>query len=374
MFELLRVTSVVLLPASAFAVGFLLTTLTVRRRRPTGSAEAFFLLVTAVLVWAGPLVEDPLVEPPWLQSLILVGGGLIAGVVGAMLFVAVGRWRHRLRRRRRLSMMRRGAVLGWRERWNAVVASDVGGRDGIGWEFTDAHRRGVWAVYRDDGGPFPVFSAARGDGDLPSHDDLEAMTVEAVADLLAAGGWADDHGWMTKNISAALLLASRDITGWEGEEWALESDEDDEPLAWASPGGDRTPFLWLRARGASSHTFISTYQDDFVFGLDFLGRSDRQLPESDTGSLRSRPDVPLPTGPLNKVEVVFDTAVEGTGVLSEVLLHGDTTSSMLIAAEAYSPTDWRLYDESVVVLPDATTADRLDWHPPRRKWVPTQSP
>lgn len=376
MFEPLRVASVVLLAANAFAIGFLLVTHAVRKRNLKGSAAAFVAFTLAALILAGQLVEDPVLEPLWLQHVILAGGGLIAGLVGALLLVALSRWSHGPRRHRR-PPMGGGAAAAWRDRWEAVIASDVSNRDGIGWEFIDEDLREVWVVFREDGGPFPVFSAARGDGALPRLDDLEAMTREAVADLLAAGGWTDDHGWITKNISAALLLASSRVTGWEGEEWALESGADDEPLEWAASGSGRTPLLWLRALGADRDIFITTYQDDDLFGLNFLWASDRPLPESDTGSLRSRSDLPLLTGPINKVEVVFDTTVHsrgGRGMLSEVLLHGETSSSLLIAAEAYSRDDWRLYDESVVVLPDATTADMLDWHPPRRKWRPTQTP
>jgi hypothetical protein len=86
---------------------------------------------------------------------------------------------------------------GWRSRWLVTVASDVSARDGIGWEFATLRQEDVWAVFREDGGPFPVFSAARGQGALPPLDELEAMTQEAVADLLAASGLPDTVGWIT---------------------------------------------------------------------------------------------------------------------------------------------------------------------------------
>ncbi len=259
----------------------------------------------------------------------------------------------------------------------ATVASDVSTRDGIGWEFTDFQQRDVWAVFREDGGDFPVFSAARGEGALPPLDELEAMTREAVADLLAAAGLPDNVGWITKNISAALLLASCEVVGWEGEEWALESRSDDVALAWAMPTDGRTPFAWLRARGTDRDSLITVYQDDAVFGLSFLPTVDLQLPGSDEGSLRSRQDVPLVAGRINKVEVVLDTLVEGgsaPGLVTEVLLHGDASSSLLLAAESYSRGEWHLYDESVVVLPDVSASDAIDWIPPRRKWRPTEAP
>lgn len=265
----------------------------------------------------------------------------------------------------------------WRSRWMATVASDVHSRDGIGWGFADFRQRDVWFVFRQDGGDVPVFSAARGDDPLPQLQDLVAMTEEAVADLLAAAGLQDPVGWIAKNISAALLLASCEVVGWEGEEWALESGDDDVPLAWATPADGRTPFAWVRARGAARDSLITVYQDDAVFGLSFLPAVDLQLPGADEGSLRSRRDVPLVAGRINKVEVVLDTLVEGgsaPGLITEALLHGDTSTSLLIAAESYSVDEWHLYDESVVVLPDVAAADALDWIPPRRKWRPTEAP
>lgn len=274
-------------------------------------------------------------------------------------------------------MRKGGATIDWRKRWLATVASDVSRRDGIGWEFTDLQGRDVWAVLREDGGDFPVFSAVRGQGVLPPLEDLEAMTLEAVADLLASGGWVDEIGWMSANVSAALLFASREVSGWEGEEWAVESGDGDVPLAWAMPADGRTPFLWLRARGVDGDALISVYQDDALFGLDFFSNANLQLPDSDTGSLRSRRDAPLLSGRINKVEVVLDTVVEGgsaPGLISEVLLHGDTSSSLLMAAEPYSRDEWHLYDESVVVLPDVAVADALDWIPPKRRWHPTEAP
>jgi hypothetical protein len=262
-------------------------------------------------------------------------------------------------------------------RWSAVVGSDVSARDGLGWELMSRanEREGVWAVLRKDGGPFPVFSSARAEGALPPRDELEEMTMTAVADLLAAAGLADDNGWVTRNITAALLFASCDIVSWEGEEWALESGADEEASAWAGPGDPRTPYAWLRARGVASDAVIGVYQDDANFGLCFIPTTEPCLPESDTGSLRSRRDIPLTCGRINQVEVVYDTVVEGgrcSGLVSEALLHGERASTHLIAAEAYSRDEWHLYDESVVALTDPAAADALDWIPARRRWRPTE--
>lgn len=274
----------------------------------------------------------------------------------------------------------RKATRGWRSAYKAVVASDISDRDGLGWEFTDA-RTGdpAWAVFREDGGPFPVFSGARGEGALPPLELLEAMTLEAVSDLLSAAGLTDEIGWITRNIAAALLLAACDVVSWEGEEWSLESEEEgDAATAWAEPGNERVPFAWLRARCASSSAvLVGIYQDDALFGLSFIDSVDRELPGHDLGSLRARRDIDLVRGPIGAVEVVYDTTVEGTecpGLITEALLHGEGGSTLLIAAEAYSRDKWHLYDESVVAVRDASTADILEWIPPRTSWRPTEGP
>lgn len=269
-------------------------------------------------------------------------------------------------------------MAGWRERWRAIVASDVSGRDGIGWEFTALDGgSGAWAVFREDGGPFPVFSSSRGPGDLPTAEDTRAMTEEAVADLLAAMERTDAVGWTTRNISTALALAAMEILFWEGEEWALESDAGDRAVHWAGPAGPRVPYHWLRARTDRSDQMLVTYQDDALFGLNFISGVTRGLPGNDVGSLRSRRDVPLLQGRVNQVEVVYDTLADGAlnpGVVTEVLLHGDGRSTLLIAGEAYSRDEWHLYDESVVALPDLAAADRLRWVPGRRPWQSTEGP
>lgn len=254
--------------------------------------------------------------------------------------------------------------------------ADVGGDvDGLGWEFTGQSGEFVWAVFRDDSGPVPVFSSVRGAGLLPPRDELAEMTREAVSDLLAAAGLADEVGWMTGNITAALLFASLDVTSWEGEEWALESGDDDAPRAWATADDLRAPFAWLRARTTEQNAVVGIYQDDAVFGLNFSpAQTQPVLPDVDAGSVRSRRDVPVVHGRLTRVDAVYDTEVDGAvapGVFTEVLLRGDLGSALLIAAEAYSRHEWHLYDESVVVLADLAAADSLAWIPHRQPWRPS---
>ncbi|MCB0909156.1 MAG: hypothetical protein KDB63_18785 [Nocardioidaceae bacterium] len=268
-------------------------------------------------------------------------------------------------------------VADWRSRYMATVASDVRTRDGIGWEFSDFRQADVWAVFRDDAGPFPVLSASRGNSELPGIDDLWAMTSEAVTDLLAGVDIRDDVGWLGKNITGALLLAAADVDLWEGEEWAVELGDDDVPVAWALPGDDRVPFAWLRGHGLSGQHQIDIYQDDANFGLDFISTWRRELPAAALGGLRPRRDIPVVTGRIRGVEVVLDTVVDGSlapGVVTEVLLHGEERSTLLIAAEAYARDEWHLYDESVVVVPDLEAADSLVWVPERPSWNSTVRP
>jgi hypothetical protein len=277
-----------------------------------------------------------------------------------------------------VAVLYRARMAGWRDRWRAVVTGDVPDRGRRSWEFASRDRGiGAWSVFREDDGPLPVFSSARGTGLLPPRHDLQAMTEAAVADLLAAPGPPDEADWIGRNITAALLMASLEIASWEGEEWALESDDRDEPTAWAGPEDARTPYSWLRARSDRGDAVVDVYQDDAVFGLSFVPVRDPQLPRSDAGSRRARRDIPLVTGPVHQVEVVYDTVVEGgvcPGLVTEVLLHGDDRSTLLIAAEAYSRSEWHLYDESVVALTDPAAADALEWLPGRQSWRPSGGP
>ena len=265
-------------------------------------------------------------------------------------------------------------MAGWRDHWRAVVASDVSTRDGLGWEFSSQRLDlDSWAVFREDGGSFPVFSAQRWSSDLPEPRDLRAMTEEAVADLLAAAGLPDHVGWLTRNIAAGLMMASLDIESWEGEEWALESDDDEQATAWATPADRRTPFDWLRARTSQGQAQITTYQDDGVFGLNFIPLQDCRLPALPEGERRPRQDLPLATGRISHVEIVYDTTVDGgagPGLVTEALLRSKDRSTLLIAAEAYSGNEWCLYDESIVALTDPASADALDWLPERTRWQP----
>ncbi len=263
----------------------------------------------------------------------------------------------------------------WRSLWNAVVAGEGSAREGVGWEFTSQDGQPAWAVLRDDGGPFPVFSSTRGHI-VPSTDHLDAMTREAVSELLAAANLPDQHGWIAENISTALVLASKEVESWEGEEWALESDPDGMAIVWSEPDAARTPYAWLRAIGADTSAVVTVYQDDALFGLSFVPPVELRLPEVDLGSRRSRRSIPLVCGRINYVEVVYDTAVKGgrdPGLVTEVLLHCDNATTLLIAAEAYSQQEWHLFDESVVALTEPTVADALIWIPERRRWGRTEA-
>lgn len=76
-------------------------------------------------------------------------------------------------------------------------------------------------------------------------------------------------------------------------------------------------------------------------------------------------------GHINMVEVVVDTVLEGVwapGLVSEVLLRGEASSTLLIAADAYSRDEWHLFSDSIVVLDGLASADSLEWYPARIPW------
>ena len=264
----------------------------------------------------------------------------------------------------------------WRKKYRAIVASDVAMRDGLGWEFVTPDGCPVWAVFREDRRSFPVFSAVRGEVGLPERDVLMDMTTTAVADLLSAVGLADEVGWLTRNLAAGLLWAREIVTSWEGEEWPVESGPSDEPLRWSSEADGRMPFAWLRALTTDGSRVVGIYQDDGVFGLDFTEQHLHDLPSADKGFLRSRRGIPLACGEIRAAEVVYDTTVEGgscAGLVTETLLNVGTGAVLLIAAEAYGADEWRLFDESVVVLPEPARVREMNWIPARQSWRSTES-
>lgn len=261
---------------------------------------------------------------------------------------------------------------GWKENWREQARD--GERPGTRiWTFS---ARGsdvpAWVIGLDIADAFPVFRARRGAGALPPPAVLESMTVAATSDLLEHAGLPDHVGWITRNLAAALRLASWDIQSWEGEEWAVDIGREGDAIAWVRPEHLRTPFAWLRARGATRSATIGTYQDDALFGLSFLPFVEPTLPSSGVGSLRPRSDLALARGPIMRADVVYDTRVAGravAGLVTEVVLHTASRDAVhLIAAEAYGPDEWRLYDESVVALSGLENARRVEWIPPRTDW------
>lgn len=264
----------------------------------------------------------------------------------------------------------------WRDRFSLAARSGPGGPRTSGWEFTAADGTPVWTVSRDDSGAFPVFSAARGEAPPPPRDQRLDMTATAVGELLATAGLADDGGWHTRNLAAALSWAGEDIVGWEGEEWALVESGPEAPV-WASPAEGRVPFFWLRALLADGLLEVGVYQDDAVFGLDFTDRVPHELPAQDVGSRRFRRQISLARGPIEAVDLAYDTTVAGkywAGLVTEVLLHARTEQLLLVAADAYGVDEWHLYDESVVAIPDPQRADAMAWIPARCPWRAPQRP
>lgn len=268
-------------------------------------------------------------------------------------------------------MQEPGERAAWRAGWTAVVASDVS-RDGLGWGFESPAGEVVWQVGRDDSGASPVFRATR-HGALPHLAVLRSMTREAVGDLLTAAGLADPAGWLAANIAEALLFASREIIGWEGEEWAVDSDPaSGEALAWAEPEARRVPFSWLLVRCGEESRAIDIYQDNAAYGLDFRSSRVPDLRPA-IGSHRPRSGMPMPRGQVRSVEVLCDTIDPGAaraGVVSEVALHLDDETVHLIAAMAHGEDEWHRSGDSVVWLRGPDVSDSLGWIPPRTQVFP----
>ncbi|TQL01512.1 hypothetical protein [Cellulomonas sp. SLBN-39] len=247
---------------------------------------------------------------------------------------------------------------------------------GRGWVLETSDRRpGAWVVRCEHDRPLVVIYARRSADPLPPDDELAALTRDAVGALLRDAGVPDVVGWTTRNVTNALMIAARDVASWEGDEWQVEPGGDP-ATSWATPADGRTPFAWLRARG-SSDTRIGTYQDDGAFGLSFVDVPDIDVMAIAAGELRPRTGLDLARGRIHGADVVLETGVEGARaatLLTEVLLHGDSGTTLLVAAEAYSRSEWRRHDESVVAVRDLSAADVLPWSPPRPPWRPPPVP
>ncbi|HEY0473021.1 MAG TPA: hypothetical protein VGD34_15215 [Kribbella sp.] len=261
-----------------------------------------------------------------------------------------------------------------------TVFSEVSSRDGLGWELVDrapTHdpTRGpgpVMEVFREDSAAVPVISC-KTFRRLPA-DLVARFTHEATADLLAGVLHAESTGWLAANIARALALTGRNVLGWTGVEEPVELADELTGTQFAGPGAERVPFAWLRARLDEGEAGISIYQDDAHFGIRFEPRCPFTLEAFSKGEFRLHPEAPLPVGFIHATEVVIDSSVRTTGageeaVLTEVTLHIGDESVLLIAAGAYGPDEWHIYDESLVVLRDAAAADRLEWFPQRPNGV-----
>jgi hypothetical protein len=244
-----------------------------------------------------------------------------------------------------------------------TVFSEVSSRDGLGWELETPGVGRVMEVFREDSGAVPVISC-KTFHQVPAHL-VARFTHEATVDLLAGVLRADSIGWLAANIARALALTGRTVLGWTGVEEPLELATDSVGTQFSEVDAERVPFAWLRARLDEGEVGISIYQDDADFGLRFEPRCPFTLEAFSKGEYRLHPEAALPVGLVQSTEVVLDTGVCATAVLSEITFRIDGVATLLIAAEAYGPDEWYLYDESVVVLRDPSAADRLEWYPQR---------
>jgi hypothetical protein len=220
-------------------------------------------------------------------------------------------------------------------------------------------------VFRDDSAAVPIISCRTF---LPVPPEAVAqLTRKAVPDLLHEALNQQRTNWLATNIAQALALAGRTVLRWSGPEWSIVDSDDPRDNEFVPPDADRLPFHCLQAHLADGGAEISIYQDDYLFGLCFEPKIGRELEEYGTDHFRLHREADLPTGLIERVEVVLDDSIRSEGqeddaVLSEVTLTIGGRSVLLIAAEPYDgDQEWHLYDEMVVVLRDPSAADRLDW-------------
>lgn len=135
----------------------------------------------------------------------------------------------------------------WKSNYRAVIASDVSSRDGLGWEFATSDGVPVWAVLREDGGAFPVFSATRGEAELSTREELLAMTVTACRRPAGRSGSCRRRRMDHSEPCGRAALGIRGLDQLGGRRVGARVRPGRRPQAWASPVEGRMPFAWLRA-------------------------------------------------------------------------------------------------------------------------------
>jgi hypothetical protein len=107
---------------------------------------------------------------------------------------------------------------------------------------------------------------------------------------------------------------------------------------------------------------IETYQDDDSFGLRVAVSTHSH--DQEWAGIYRKTELSLPIGRSDEVTV----RLEG-GTLAEVTLSIDRMAILLIAAEIYElnngSLEWHRFDESVLLFPEPTEADKIEWIPTR---------
>ena len=227
----------------------------------------------------------------------------------------------------------------------------------------------MFEVFREDGGPVPILTANHF-GDAP-REIVDRFARAAVEDLTQNVLGSQRTDFLVASVAEILAIAGRSVANWQGPEWPVREDDNYKATAYVSPDYAAWPLAWLRVDFDDDQQLdFATYQDDGYFGLSCRGAVSQSLKDYQPDHFRLHPHLDLPKGVVTSVSVTLDDTVlddpnQDDCVLTEVTLTIGKRLILLIAAEAYGPEEWHRYDESVVVLRDATTVDQIAWIPPR---------
>lgn len=170
--------------------------------------------------------------------------------------------------------------------------------------------------------------------------------------------------WIEQQIEVLIALSGQTIASWRGVEMVFHGGENDEPAVFEHPAFPFLQFHRLEALLDTGSTCdLSTYQNDFVWGLcRYLGHAPLQ-PEGWDGIYRYAKDPGLPTGLINEVKIW----VANTGDIAEVVLGIDSEEILFVAGEVhpseFGPDQGHVawLDESVLVFRPPAEADTIAW-------------
>ena len=227
----------------------------------------------------------------------------------------------------------------------------------------------MFEVFREDGGPVPILTANHF-GDAP-REIVDRFARAAVEDLTENVLGSQRTDFLVASVAEILAIAGRSVANWQGPEWPVTEDDNYKATAYVSP--DYRRGRWLGCVSISptinGSTSRPTRTTD-ISGWSCRSAASQSHKDYPPDHFRLHPHLDLPTGVVTSISVTLDNTVlddpnQDDCVLTEVTLTIGKQTILLIAAEAYGPGEWHRYDESVVVLRDATTVDQIARIPPR---------